>query len=162
MKFRNYFKLLLSVFIVVTQVVIFTGTAQATIFKCDNTEGATFYNDKPCPKIDVETKLKAVKDPVGGYIPPKFEPDVVTSGSKGVLIGKDDKPKLDDQEKEESDTLNTANGGSSSSKDNKEKHTKKQQNGSQNQVSNLKRKENSSGSVKSISDIQVTDVEPLH
>ncbi len=46
-----------------------TQTALATIFKCTDKQGAVFYNDKPCPVTDEETKLHSVKDPVNGYIP---------------------------------------------------------------------------------------------
>jgi len=37
--------------------------AQASIFKCVNEQGAVFYNDKPCPIKDKETKFRSVKDP---------------------------------------------------------------------------------------------------
>jgi len=52
--------------------VFFLVNAHATIYKCVNINANVYYNDKPCPKNDIERQLKSVKDPVGGYIPPEF------------------------------------------------------------------------------------------
>ena len=40
----------------------------ASIFKCINSKGAVYYNDKPCPARDKETRIRAVKDPVNGLL----------------------------------------------------------------------------------------------
>ncbi len=45
-------------------------TASAEIFKCTNSKGKIYYNDKACPTNQKEKKLNAVKDPVNGYVPP--------------------------------------------------------------------------------------------
>lgn len=66
--------------------------AQKGIFKCVNKEGATYYNDKPCPKQDEQTKFKAVKDPVNGYIPDVSKDtqlarsEVIAGGSKVIKV----------------------------------------------------------------------------
>ena len=52
---------------VLSYIIVLPETAHATIFKCVNEQGATYYNDKPCPKNNEETKLKATKDPKNGY-----------------------------------------------------------------------------------------------
>jgi len=65
-------------------------SAHANIFKCVNNKGAVYYNDKPCPKKDKETELKAVKDPKSRYIPtpyPKIKEN--TQKSKGIVVGDD-------------------------------------------------------------------------
>jgi len=61
---------------------------QAEIYKCVNKQGKTFYNDKACPIYDKETKIKAVKDPKNGYIPPIFVKDKEGKG-KTIVIGRD-------------------------------------------------------------------------
>lgn len=38
-----------------------TDQVQAEIFKCVNQQGAVYYNDKPCPVKDTETKIKNAK-----------------------------------------------------------------------------------------------------
>lgn len=43
--------------------------ASAEIFKCTNTAGKVYYNDKPCPINQKEKKIRASKDPVNGYTP---------------------------------------------------------------------------------------------
>ncbi len=62
--------------------------ANATIYKCVDTEGKTYYNDKSCPKSENQTQLKNIKDPIGGYIPPAFKIDNEVKASNGVLVGK--------------------------------------------------------------------------
>ena len=64
-----------------------TVDAQATIYKCVNLNAEVYYNDKPCPLTDIESQIKAAKDPVGGYIPPAFVKDDEGVGTKGVLVG---------------------------------------------------------------------------
>ncbi len=45
-------------------------SVNAEIFKCTNKAGKVFYNDKPCPSLDDEKKMRSEKDVVNGYIPP--------------------------------------------------------------------------------------------
>jgi len=63
---------------------------QAAIYKCVSDEKGIYYIDKPCPVVDIETKLNAVKDPKNGYVPSGFkkdeEPEVV---DKGIVVGRD-------------------------------------------------------------------------
>ncbi len=44
--------------------------ANAQIFKCTNASGQVYYNDKPCPVVDNEKKMRSEKDVVNGYAPP--------------------------------------------------------------------------------------------
>lgn len=41
----------------------------AEIFKCEKNDGTVFYNDKPCPVAEKETKFDPIKDPKNGYVP---------------------------------------------------------------------------------------------
>lgn len=68
-----------------------TPIVEAKIYKCVNIENKVFYNDKPCPILDKETKINAVKDPVGGYIPPALVLDVKQKNAN-LLV----KKKVDD------------------------------------------------------------------
>ena len=43
---------------------LFVEQASAAIFKCTSANGTVFYNDKPCPKKDSETEMRAIKDPL--------------------------------------------------------------------------------------------------
>ena len=66
--------------------------AQAQIYKCVNTQEKVFYNDKPCPVTQLQSKMKSVKDPKNGFIPEPFSPVVTAdekqnSGKKGVVVG---------------------------------------------------------------------------
>lgn len=67
----NIQKKITFMFVLFLFLISFSG-AQATIYKCVNTKEEVYYNDKPCPINNVESQIKAVKDPVGGYIPPEF------------------------------------------------------------------------------------------
>ena len=67
---------------------ISTLQVQAEIYKCVNKQGKTFYNDKSCPAYDKETQIKAVKDPINGYVPPAFVKDKEGKG-KILVIGGD-------------------------------------------------------------------------
>lgn len=59
----------------------------AAIFKCINTDGKIYYKDKPCPLDNKETELKAIKDPINGYIPPSFSPEENIDSKSGTVIG---------------------------------------------------------------------------
>lgn len=48
---------------------LFMFNLQAEIFKCTNTKGAVYYNDKPCPVKHKQKKMKTEKDVVNGYVP---------------------------------------------------------------------------------------------
>jgi hypothetical protein len=47
----------------------------AEIFKCTSKAGKVFYNDKPCPSLDDEKKMRSEKDVVNGYVPPADKED---------------------------------------------------------------------------------------
>ena len=47
----------------------------AEIFKCTSKAGKVFYNDKPCPSLDDEKKMRSEKDVVNGYVPPAVKAD---------------------------------------------------------------------------------------
>jgi len=67
---------------------------KAAIFKCVNKKGDVYYNDKPCPENNKETKLKAVKDPKNGYVPKPFVEKIEEVKSvKGIVVGNDDTKK---------------------------------------------------------------------
>ncbi|KAG1663453.1 Type IV pilus biogenesis factor PilY1 [Nymphon striatum] len=144
------------------------GTVQASIYKCVNAEGATFYNDKPCPKNDEETELDAVKDPVNGYIPPKFVEEKEVKGTKGVLIGESKGRELNSKKKEKSSESNSSSsasaGGNGSSDTNRSASTSssKEAKSSSSSTSseNIETSSDSESELK-ISDIQVIDIEPL-
>lgn len=76
-----------------TALVLITSSAQASIYKCVNQQGAVYYNDKPCPIKNKETKLKAVKDPTNrDIIPPPLEiKQEEGQAAKSVVIGKEAK-----------------------------------------------------------------------
>ncbi len=63
-------KVLLGATLVALSMIMIPELVNAEIFKCVNTKGATYYNDKPCPRSNEETKIRGVKDPKGGFIPP--------------------------------------------------------------------------------------------
>ena len=83
---KNTFKL--SVITLIGVPLLISIEAQATIYKCVNaTTTQVYYNDKPCAVTEIEKKIKAVKDPVGGYIPPAFVKDEENTNNKGVVVG---------------------------------------------------------------------------
>ena len=61
-------------------------SVQAEIFKCTNTKGAVYYNDKPCPVVDKEKKMQSEKDVVNGYVPPAIM-DEIKQRRKGIEFG---------------------------------------------------------------------------
>lgn len=83
------------------------GEASAAIYKCVNTKGAIYYNDKPCPINNAETRLKALKDPKGGYIPPAFVKDESKSKPAGIVVGSESSNdiKNDQDKKQDSEQL---------------------------------------------------------
>ena len=63
--------------------------ANAAIYKCVSVSKGVYYIDKPCPKVDEETKINSVKDPKNGYTPAPFVKDeVVEKSNDGVVVGK--------------------------------------------------------------------------
>ena len=54
--------------------------AQAKIYKCVNVNEEVFYNDKPCSVTEIESQMKAVKDPKNGYISAPILPPVEAEG----------------------------------------------------------------------------------
>ncbi len=83
---KNTFKL--SVITLIGVPLLISIEAQATIYKCVNaTTTKVHYNDKPCAVTEIEKQIKAVKDPVGGYIPPAFVKDEENTNNKGVVVG---------------------------------------------------------------------------
>ena len=61
-------------------------SVQAEIFKCTNTKGAVYYNDKPCPIVDKEKKMQSEKDVVNGYVPPATMGEI-KQRRKGIEFG---------------------------------------------------------------------------
>jgi len=56
-------------------VLLMPSKAGAEIYKCENIKKEIFYNDKPCPVLDKETEIAAVKDLKNGYVFPAFISD---------------------------------------------------------------------------------------
>ena len=102
--------------------IIISGASNAgEIFKCTNKNSEVYYNDKPCPVNDVESKFKSVKDPTNGYIPPSFVESEIKNNAKGVVVGSGSKRNVDKDKTEESssedlettsDNKNNQGGGS--------------------------------------------------
>ncbi len=94
----------------------------ADIFKCINVNAEVFYNDKPCPITNVERKIKSVKDPVGGYIPPEYkansETDVNSGTNKRKVLAKNKENRTLEKSNNAGNGSSTAN--SSESFDNSE------------------------------------------
>jgi len=120
--------------------------AQATIYKCVNAQAEVYYNDKPCPVTEIERKLKAAKDPEGGYIPPKFVADEKKSTTPGVVVGNQSGRKLDPSKKDQSGNSDTASsgGGSSSGTRTSSSDSVNNSSGSTNTTSNSQSSNNSS------------------
>ena len=77
--------------------------ATAEIYKCENIKKEIFYNDKPCPALDKETEIAAVKDPKNGYVYPTFSLDKDKKNkdlSANRENNKFEKSKVDYQERE--------------------------------------------------------------
>lgn len=87
--------------------------AQAAIYKCVNNKEEVYYNDKPCPKNNKESQIKAVKDPVGGYIPPKFKDQNSDEKSENQLVQNND----EDDSGNSKNQKNTSSQSSSSFKE---------------------------------------------
>jgi len=71
--------------------VLFTQSAmmfsvEAEIFKCTNKQGAVYYNDKPCPVLDDEKKMRAEKDVINGYVPSRLK-EIKVEQRKGAIVG---------------------------------------------------------------------------
>jgi len=64
---NKYRSALFNVLVTLASFIVMSSSTNAAIFKCVNTQGETYYNDKPCPKSNEETEIKAIKDPKGGY-----------------------------------------------------------------------------------------------
>jgi len=75
---------------------MFVSEAQATIYKCVNTKEEVYYNDKPCPLNNEESQIKAVKDPVGGYIPPELKYQKSNENSVKQLVQNSDNSTIND------------------------------------------------------------------
>ncbi len=167
MKTDHTYKVTLGI-LLLSHFLLFTGSVQAEIYKCVNAEGGTFYNDKPCPKTDEETKLKAAKDPKNGYIPPKFIPLEEGNGTKGIVIGKQSgKSSTDDEEDDaaEGRANNTASGrgtstaGSSSKKDGKKTASRQKNSHHSNEQKNDSNANKGKGERVKLSDIDVIILE---
>ncbi len=107
-------KLKLSVTTLALVPLLFSVEAQETIYKCVNAKAEVYYNDQPCHVTTIERKLKAVKDPEGGYIPPRFVSEEAKSGSTGVVVGGVSSRKLDNSKKDKSDNSDQAGAGAAS------------------------------------------------
>lgn len=62
-------KVLLPALLILTSFILVPSSVSAGIFKCTNKAGNIYYNDKPCPSNQKEKKIRAVKDPINGYVP---------------------------------------------------------------------------------------------
>ena len=93
---------------------LFSVEAQETIYKCVNAKAEVYYNDQPCHVTTIERKLKAVKDPEGGYTPPGFVTEEAKSGSTGVVVGGVSSRKLGNSKKDKSDNSDQAGAGNGS------------------------------------------------
>jgi len=61
-----------------------TEDVQAKIYKCVNVNGEVLYNDKPCSVAEIESQMKAVKDPKNGYIFSPIIPPVEVDGMQNL------------------------------------------------------------------------------
>ena len=84
---NKYLTLLTVSALAVSAQLLFTEQVQAEIFKCVDTNAEVFYNDKPCSVTQIERKIKAVKDPEYGYIPPAFVDETEGENAQGIIIG---------------------------------------------------------------------------
>jgi hypothetical protein len=78
-------------FLLSTQFIFAENKQEASIFKCINSKGETFYNDKPCPLKDRETLMRSVKDPLNmgkPSVPPTFVKEVEVKKIKRPTITK--------------------------------------------------------------------------
>jgi hypothetical protein len=97
---------------------LMTTQSYATIYKCVNSQAEVYYNDKPCPITNIERKIKAVKDPEGGYIPPAFKEDVSKARrNNGVVVGEENQRKLlsNNKQNEDGDQASTQTFGGNES-----------------------------------------------
>jgi len=107
------------------------------IFKCVNAKEEVYYNDKPCPIGNTESKISAIKDPENGYIPPKFIPEKLDDNNKGVVVGNSSKRSIvknEDSQSEEHIKGNAKSVSSSNEKNNSQ--SKENTSGSNENVAN--------------------------
>jgi hypothetical protein len=79
------FKSRYSFSVLMVSVLLLPSKADAEIYKCENIKKEIFYNDKPCPVLDEETEIPAVKDIKNGYVFPAFVSDE-NKKNKGLVI----------------------------------------------------------------------------
>jgi len=144
---------------------IFSATAQATIYKCINAKAEVYYNDKPCPLNDKESEIKAVKDPEGGYIPPEYVADPVDQSIESVFVGKEDTKKINDRNLEERNSVKKSNGkiaSDTANNNSSENNSYPSQSGSSSgQNSNMSENKVDSGSAKKMEKVSATLIEPF-
>lgn len=106
-----------------TALLFITIDSKAGIFKCENIDGSTFYNDKPCSVKAKETTFNSIKDPKHGYIPPKLTAESKKLKNKvTVLTGeekfanKENETSKDKANKNNTKSLNNSAGDNVSNK----------------------------------------------
>ncbi len=88
--------------VIITALLFSPTLSDAAIFKCINKKGDVYYNDKPCPVDNKETKLKNIKDPKNGYIPkPALKQKKKTLTTTGIVVGKNTSNEVDSKDKAE-------------------------------------------------------------
>ncbi len=108
MKNKYFFLIIATIAYVLT-----VNIAQAAIFKCVNNQGATYYNDRPCPVSNKETLMRAAKNPKGGYVPPQFVAEQQKAKKRGVVVGAGSKStKLNKNQNNNSNQANSSNSNS--------------------------------------------------
>jgi len=116
----NYLSLL-----VMSIIFLLPNLSYATIFKCINKKGETYYNDKPCPVNAKETKLKNIKDPKSRYIPKAFVEKKEAFVAKGIVVGKKSAKSTDSigKDKKRKNEEFSAKGGSNKTQNSNHKTT---------------------------------------
>jgi len=102
----------------------------AEIYKCTNTKGAVYYNDKPCPVKDKQKTMKAEKDVANGYVPETKKPNINANkplNREELSVKPTNKMreanKLRDKEQGNNQSLASFNGNSSSKTKTTQKNT---------------------------------------
>ncbi len=85
--------------------ILMPSTVRAEIYKCENIKNEIYYIDKPCPVLDKETEIAAVKDPKNGYVFPAFVSDKVHKNKEWAINQKNIKTTKDRIKDKDGDDL---------------------------------------------------------
>lgn len=96
-------------FLAVSAQLLITEQVHAEIFKCVDVNAKVFYNDRPCPVKQIESKVKAVKDPENGYVPAVFVEQTRTKNAQGVAVGGASSKEINSSQKAVGDNQQTGN-----------------------------------------------------